>query len=105
MQRLVAFFVFLVVAGLTIDARQQQLRGQIVNRDGAAQQCQVNFFAGTSAEPLYRLASDAKGYFYLNYPKPGAYRVEVAQGSRRDEFKRVTIDDYGLHPSTLVVRW
>ncbi len=105
MQRFVALLLLLVVGVLTLEARQQQIRGQVVNRDGVAQQCQVNFFAGTAPDAAYRLASDAKGYFYLNYPKTGVYRVVVVQGGRRDEFKRVSIDDYGLHPSTLVVRW
>jgi hypothetical protein len=83
---------------------QQQVRGQVVNRDGVAQQCQVAFYAG-GPDPVYRATSDRQGYFYLNGPRAGAYRVLVVQGNRQDEFKRVTIDREGLHPSTLVVRW
>ncbi len=107
MQRLAYVLLLLVVClvgGLSVHA-QSQLRGQVVNRDGVPQQCQVDFFPGTSTEPQYRQTSDKQGYFYLNNPKHGTYRVVVAQGNRRDEFKKVTIDPYGLHPSTLVVRW
>jgi hypothetical protein len=104
MQRLVAILILVVVCGLTVHAGQRQVRGQVINRDGAPQQCQINFFAGNSNNPEYRAASDNRGFFYLNQPRGGSYRVVVAQGGRQDSFS-VSIDDYGLHPATLVVRW
>jgi hypothetical protein len=103
MQRLASLLMFLIVCASVADARQPQHRGQVVNRDGQAQQCQIDFYAG--ADLAYRLTSDRHGYFFLNNPKFGAYRVVVVQGNRQQEFKRVTIDEYGLHPATLVVAW
>ena len=105
MQRLFSIVLLVIVcAAATTAGQQRQVRGQVVNRDGAPQRCQVDFYAATGAEPVYRSTSDGQGYFYLNNPKPGAYRVVVVQGSRQDEFKRVTIDDTRLNPSTLVVQ-
>ncbi len=95
--------LLLVVCGLTVAGARQQVRGQVVNRDGAPQACTVEFYVGTDFR--FRATSDKQGYFYLNSPPYGEYRVVVVQGSRQDEFKRVTIDQYGLHPPTLVVRW
>ena len=103
MQRLASLLLLLIVCAPVADTRQQQLRGQVVNRDGQAQQCQIDFYAG--ADLAYRLTSDRQGYFYLNNPKFGAYRVIVVQRNRQNEFKRVTIDANGLHPATLVVPW
>lgn len=105
MQRLASLLLILIVCGSESDARmQQQVRGQVVNRDGAPQQCEVNFYADRP-EPAYRVISDRQGYFYLTNPGHRGYRVVVVQGSRQAEFSRVTIDDYGLHPATLVVQW
>jgi hypothetical protein len=103
MQRLASLLLLLTVCASVAEARQQQLRGQVVNRDGVAQECQVDFYLGRDL--AYRLTSDRQGYFYLNNPKFGDYRVIVVQGSRRNEFKRVAIDANGLHPPTLVVPW
>lgn len=95
--------LLLIVCGLAVAGAQQQVRGQVVNRDGAPQACQIDFYVGTDLR--YRATSDKQGYFFLNSPVHGEYRVVVVQGNRQDEFKRVTIDMYGLHPPTLVVRW
>ncbi len=103
MRRALVILLLLTIGGLTGYARQQ-VRGQVVNRDGVAQQCQVDFYA-SGPDPVYRATSDRQGYFYLSSPRAGAYRVIVVQGNRQDEFKRVTVDREGLHPSTLVVRW
>jgi len=97
--------LFLIVCGPAGEARQQQIKGQVVNRDGVPQQCQVDFYIGSNSNPVWRLTSDKQGYFYINNPRDGGYRVVVVQGSQQDEFKRVSIDQYGLHPATLVVRW
>jgi hypothetical protein len=105
MQRLACILLILMSFGLTSDALQQQVRGQVVNRDGVPQQCQVDFFAGSGTDLQYRQVTDRQGYFYLNNPKPGAYRVVVVQGKRTFEFKRVDIDRSGLRPKTLVVPW
>jgi hypothetical protein len=103
MPRLASLLLILIVYASSADALQQQVRGRVVNRDGAAQQCQVDFYA--DKDLAYRLTSDKQGYFYLNNPRFGTYRVVAVQGNRRDEFRAVTIDQYGLHPPTLVVQW
>jgi hypothetical protein len=104
MQRVTSLLLLLLMTCvLSGEARQAQLRGQVVNRDGVPQQCQVDFYSG--ADLAYRVASDRQGYFYISNPRNGAYRVVVVQGSRQGEFKRVSIDEYGLHPATLVVQW
>jgi hypothetical protein len=105
MRRLVSILLLVTICGLTGHARQRQVRGQVVNRDGVPQQCQVDFFMTTGTDPQYRLTSNREGYFYLNDPRNGTYRVVVVQRNQHEEFKRVTIDQSGLHPSTLVVRW
>jgi len=103
MRRYAGLALLVLAWTLPMAARQGQVRGQVVNRDGVPQQCQVDFYAG--ADLAYRLTSNGQGYFYVNNPRGGAYRVVVLQGNRQSEFRRVTIDDYGLHPATLVVPW
>lgn len=100
---LVALIVSSWLAALAAQP-QQQVRGQVVNRDGAPQQCQVDFYTPDTRR-AYSLNTDYKGYFLLTNPRYGAYRVEVIQGNRREVFKDVTIDQYGLRPPTLVVQW
>jgi hypothetical protein len=99
----VAFTLLLLFVCTAIGEAQQQVRGQVVNRDGAAQQCQLAFYAGS--EVVYRVTTDRQGYFYLNNPRYGTYRVVAVQGSRQGDFSRVTVDGSGLHPATLVVQW
>ena len=54
------FSVLLLMAGsLPLSAGQAQVRGQVVNRDGVGQQCQIDFYAGTAL--AYRSTSNAKG--------------------------------------------
>jgi hypothetical protein len=101
--RRLALVVLILLVWLPGQAVQQQLRGQVVNRDGAPQQCQVDFYQGD--RHVYGLKTDQRGYFSLTNPRYGTYRVEVVQGSRRDEIKEVRIDQNGLHPQTLVVQW
>jgi hypothetical protein len=75
----------------------------VINRDGAPQQCQVNFSIG--GRHTYALTTDYNGYFVLRNPGHGTYRVEVIQGNRRHEFAAVVIDSNGIRPATLVVPW
>jgi hypothetical protein len=103
MPQYVSLVLLVLTFSLPLSAGQKQVRGQVANRDGVPQQCQVAFYTG--ADLAYRLASNGQGYFYINNPRAGAYRVVVVQGSRQAEFRRVTIDDSGLHPATLVVPW
>jgi hypothetical protein len=103
MPRCLSLVLLALTLALPASARQAQLRGQVVNRDGVAQQCQVTFYAGNDI--AYRLTANGQGYFYITNARAGAYRVVVVQGNRQSEFRRVTIDDYGLHPATLVVPW
>ena len=106
MQRLACILLILMSFGLTSDAlQQQQVRGQVVNRDGVPQQCQVDFFAGSGTDLQVPTGHGPAGLFLLNNPKPGAYRVVVVQGKRTFEFKRVDVDRSGIRPQTLVVPW
>ena len=98
------FLLLLLMAGsLPLSAGQAQVRGQVVNRDGIGQQCQIDFYAGAAL--AYRSTSNGKGAFALTNPRHGDYRVVVLQGNRQSEFRRVNIDGQGLHPATLVVPW
>ena len=96
--------VTLLVSGLLASSAElQQLRGQVINRDGAPQQCQVNFYL--DGKLYYALSTDPNGYFTLTNPKqPATYRVEVIQGNRR-EVITVLIESNALRPATLVVPW
>ena len=98
-----AVVVLLVSGWLGAVAAQQQVRGQVIHRDGAPQQCQVNFYIADKR--YYGLTTDYNGYFALTSPQHGTYRVEVVQGNRRQEFASVVIDTNGLRPQTLVVSW
>jgi hypothetical protein len=102
MRRLVAVLLIIVVAGvLTGHAGQSQVRGQVVNRDGAPQECQVDF----NGPARYQLAADKRGYFYLTNPAFGTYQVTLRQGPRATQIPNVAIDQRGLHPPTLVANW
>ena len=104
MQGLASLLLLLIVCASSADAQQKRtLRGQVVNRDGVGQQCQIDFYKGNDV--AYRLSSDKQGYFYVNNAEFGTYRVVVVQGNRQEEFNKVTIDSNGLRPPTLVVRW
>jgi hypothetical protein len=103
MPRYVSLVLLVLTFSLPLAARQTQVRGQVVNRDGIGQPCQIDFYAGTAL--AYRSNSNGQGTFYVTNPKQGEYRVVVAQGNRQSEFRRVTIDNAGLHPATLVVPW
>lgn len=105
MHRFAFAILLVVVCALATHAQPQQVRGQVINRDGAPQQCQVEFWIPKGSQPQYRLLTDRQGYFYVPKPRPGTYRVVVMQGRRRQEFTGVRIDQYGLHPPTLVVNW
>ena len=98
-----AVVVLLVSGWLGAVAAQQQVRGQVINRDGAPQQCQVNFYIAT--KHYYGLTTDYNGYFVLTNPAAATYRVEVVQGNLRQEFAAVVIDSNGMRPATLVVSW
>jgi hypothetical protein len=103
MRRLVAVLLITLVAGaLTGHAGQQQVRGQVVNRDGAPQECQVDFYG---QQTKYQLASDKRGFFYLTNPRFGTYQVVLRQGPRTTTINNVVIDQNGLHPPTLVANW
>jgi hypothetical protein len=103
MYRLASALLIVVLSGLISEA-QQQVRGQVINRDGAPQQCQVEFWAPNASQPQYRVVTDGRGFFYLSNPSYGSYRAVVMQGRNRQEFQ-VRVDQYGLHPPTLVVNW
>lgn len=60
---LVALIVSSWLAALAAQP-QQQVRGQVVNRDGAPQQCQVDFYTPDTRR-AYSLNTDYKGYFLL----------------------------------------
>lgn len=102
MHRHLSVLVIVFVCCVTAVFSAQQFRGQVVNRDGVAQRCQVEFFIGSNF--MFGVATNNQGYFYVNNPRLTSYRVVVSQGQARNEFQ-VSIDQYGLHPSTLVVRW
>jgi hypothetical protein len=101
--RRVALALVMTSLWLAVSSGQQQVRGQVVNRDGAPQQCQVDFYQ--DSRHIYGVNTDYKGYFLLTNPRYDIYRVEVTLGNRREVFKEVKIDQYGLHPPTLVVPW
>ena len=84
-------------------AHAQQVKGTVINRDGAARSgCQVDFAApGVS----YRVVTNAEGAFFLDSPRHGAYTVTVRQGNQSQTFRGITVNQYGLSPATLVVDW
>ena len=84
---------------------QQQVRGRVINRNGRPQAgCQIEFSGNPNAPPTYSITSNNDGWFFLNNPQQGTYTVRVRQGQQQYTVT-VTIDDRGLHPSTLVVSW
>jgi hypothetical protein len=96
--------ILLLIALLipAVPTAQKQVRGQVVNRDGAALQCQVDFYYGNNL--AQRVHTDGGGYFYLTSPSHGRYRVVILYRGRQHELQ-VTIDNQGLHPPTFVVPW
>lgn len=84
-----------------VAAYAQQVRGTVVDRNGAARpQCQVDLTGAAT----YRVWTNAEGAFFLNSPAHGNYTVTVTQGGRSQVFK-VSITPGGLSPSNLVVGW
>jgi hypothetical protein len=84
---------------------QQQVRGRVINRSGIPQAgCLIEFFSNPNEPPTYSIKSDNDGWFYLNNPRQAKYTVSVRQGQQQYSVT-ATIDDRGLHPSTLVVSW
>jgi hypothetical protein len=80
----------------------QQVQGTVVNRNGDARSgCRVDF----AGPETYSVWSNAEGAFFLESPKHGDYEVTVTEGDRTKTFEKVNVDQYGLHPSTLVVDW
>jgi len=63
----------------------------------------VTFYPAEGKNLSFR--SDAKGVIHTDEAPEGVYRVVIVQDERRTELKRVTIDFYGIHPSTFVVPW
>jgi hypothetical protein len=104
MRRTKAVMVAMLWAGLLLAgslAHAQQVKGTVVNRDGAVQPgCQVTF-AGPAT---YSVWTNSAGVFFLEGPRHGEYEVTVKQGDRRQVLK-VMVNQYGLNPSTLVVPW
>jgi hypothetical protein len=100
--RRVVFVLLLIVVSAAAGRAQQQIRGQVVNRDRVPQQCQLTFYSGNSV--AYRVTADRQGYFYISNPRQGAYRIVAVQGSRQGEL-RATIDRNVLSPNPLVVLW
>jgi hypothetical protein len=102
MRRHLSVIVLVLVVCAAASLFAQQVRGQVVNRDGVGQRCQVEFFVG--ADRRFGVVTDNQGYFYLNTPPFGDYRAVLSQGQARTEIA-VKIGPSGLSPSTLVARW
>jgi hypothetical protein len=82
-------------------AHAQQVKGTVINRDGVARSaCQVSF-AGPAT---YSVWTNSEGAFFLEGPRYGDYVVTVKLGGQSQTFK-ITVNQYGLNPSTLVVDW
>jgi hypothetical protein len=97
--------VCLGLLALGVVASAQQVSGRVINRSGTPQAgCQVEFTLDGSKVPAYRVTTNNTGYFYLNNPAKGTYAVLVRQGQQRFSIT-VTIDAYGLHPSSLLATW
>lgn len=96
-----ALLVLMAAGGCAV-AAQQQIRGQVVNRDRVPQQCQLTFYSGANA--VYRLTADRQGYFYITNPRYGTYRIVIVQGNRQTS-AGATIDQRGLNPAQLMVPW
>lgn len=103
-----AFPALILAAGLSwalVVSAQQQVAGRIVDRNGSPQpRCLVEFFLNPNAPPVYRVAANNDGYFYIANPRYGQYTVLVRLGQRQHRVL-VTIDGQGLHPSTIIVTW
>ena len=102
MRRHLSVIVIALICCAAVSLFAQQVRGQVVNRDGVGQRCQVEFFVGDDRR--FGVVTDNRGYFYLNNPPFGSYRAILSQGQATTEIA-VTINRSGLNPSTLVARW
>jgi len=104
MRRTTVVMIAALWAGLLLArtaAYAQQVKGTVINRDGVARSgCQVNF----SGPATYSVWTNSEGAFFLEGPRYGEYAVTVKQGELHQPFK-VTVNQYGLSPSTLVVEW
>jgi hypothetical protein len=90
-----------LVIPCTIAFAQPQASGRVINRDGAPQGgCQIEFRVANVRR--YVATSNNDGRFYLT-ANPGTYNVFVMRGQQVLGQLSVTVDDRGLHPSTLVV--
>jgi hypothetical protein len=97
--RILSLCIVLLLVGSI--AYAEQVRGSVVNRDGAAQPaCQVRFLGPAD----YSVWTNSEGAFFLEDPQHGKYEVTVKLGDQSQTFE-VAIDQYGLSPSTLVVSW
>ena len=86
-------------------ASAEQVSGKLINRSGTPQAgCQIEFFLDANRPPTYRVTSNNAGNFFLNDPIKGAYTVIVRQGQQHFSVS-VTVDAYGLHPSSLIATW
>jgi hypothetical protein len=104
MRRMMVLIAMLCVGLLLLEtvAYAQQVKGTVINRDGAARSgCQVDF-AGKAA--TYRVWTNPEGAFFLDNPLHGDYTVTVRQGDLSQTFQ-VFVNQDGLHPSNLAVDW
>jgi hypothetical protein len=83
---------------------QQKATGRVINRNGEPQRnFKVDFYWNPNEAPKYTALTDESGNFFV-YPQRENYTVVVRGGPWEYRIK-VTVDDNGLHPSTLVVNW
>ena len=90
MQRLACILLALMSFGLTSDAFQRQVRGQVVNRDGVPQQCQVDFFAGSGTDLQDPTGHGPAGVFLLEQSQTGRLpsRGRTGQSNIRVQARR-----------------
>lgn len=104
MRRITVVMIATLWTGLLLfgpAAYAQQVKGTVINRDGVVRSgCQVSF-AGPAT---YSVWTNSQGAFFLEGPRRGEYTVTVKRGDLRQTFK-VTVNQDGLNPSTLVVDW
>jgi hypothetical protein len=97
--------LFLVLIWSGVAAAQQRVTGRVIDRNGSPQpRCVVEFFSNPNEPPVYRVTANEGGHFYLDNPRYGGYTVWVRQGGRQQQVK-VSINQQGLQPSTIVVNW
>ena len=91
--------IFLVSASATATAQRE---GRVIDRDGAAQPHCILTFTGPATFTAY---TNSSGYFYLEAPPQGRYKVTLKQGDREKTIQVVEIDSNGLRPSTFEIDW